>query len=274
MALKVQKGQALSIEAKGKWRVLPGGKVFGPAHSQFYLRGRLDDGKPFRVGGRFTLLVEKDGVLHLGMKEGGIYSNNSGSITVTIRVDKEQPTRTIRISFDSPRVAAQSLQYFYTPDPSKWQVAKGRLVARGRPASKLTYKTWFQEITRVTITGGIVLPSNKNFRVAIGPLNLIFNSELGTENRYGLAEHAKLASHKGHALTPGKVHVIVVEQTGDGDKVVVSVDRKTVYTTKTVLHGTVTVYPAFGNTIGIVGIEIVGKPDPNREVRGPSHRAR
>ena len=188
-----------------------------------------------------------------------------------VKSTPQPKTRTIGISFDSPRVAAQSLQRFYTQDPSKWQVAKGKIVGHG-PGGILTYKTWFQEITKVTIKGGIVLPSRTNFRVAVGPINLIFNWEGGWQNCYGHAKAKSLTKHKGHALKPGKLHTIVVEQTGE--KVIVSVDGKTVYTTKAVLHGTVTVYPYNSNTIGIVEIEITGKPDRNREVRGPSHRLR
>jgi hypothetical protein len=80
----VRKGQKLRITASGRWRIMPRGKWHGPDGRQFFLRGRLDDGQPFRVGADITIEIKRDGVLHLGMYEGGKYSNNRGGITVTI----------------------------------------------------------------------------------------------------------------------------------------------------------------------------------------------
>jgi len=80
----VRKGQKLHITATGRWRVMPRGKWHGPDGGKFYLQGRLDDGQPFRVGADITIEIKRDGVLHLGMFEGGKYSNNRGGITVTI----------------------------------------------------------------------------------------------------------------------------------------------------------------------------------------------
>jgi hypothetical protein len=80
----VIKGQKLRIKASGRWRIMPKGKWHGPNGKDFHLRGRFDDGEPFRVGHGITLDIAKDGMLHLGMYEGGKYSNNRGGITVTI----------------------------------------------------------------------------------------------------------------------------------------------------------------------------------------------
>jgi len=80
----VRKGQKLRITASGRWRIMPKGKWHGPGDRRFYFRGRLDDGEAFRVGTGITIDITRDGVLHLGMHEGGRYSNNRGSISVTI----------------------------------------------------------------------------------------------------------------------------------------------------------------------------------------------
>jgi len=80
----VRRGQKLRITATGRWRIMPKGKWHGPNGRHFYLRGRLDDGAPFRVGAGITIDIAQDGVLHLGMFEGGKYHNNRGSITVTV----------------------------------------------------------------------------------------------------------------------------------------------------------------------------------------------
>ena len=83
-SINVRKGQRLHITATGRWRILRGGKWHGPGDQSFYLRGRLGDGEPFKIGADYTLEVQEDGILHLGMNEGGTYANNSGSITVAI----------------------------------------------------------------------------------------------------------------------------------------------------------------------------------------------
>jgi len=84
----VLKGQKLRVTASGRWRILPRGKWHGPGSGSFFLRGRLDEGQPFRVGADLTIEIKADGVLHLGMFEGGKYSNNRGSITVKIEIVK------------------------------------------------------------------------------------------------------------------------------------------------------------------------------------------
>jgi hypothetical protein len=82
--MPVTKGDRFRIVATGTWRVLPRGKQYGPDSAEFYLQGRLGSGEPFRVGAEYTLVVREEATLHLGMREDGIYSNNSGKITVTI----------------------------------------------------------------------------------------------------------------------------------------------------------------------------------------------
>lgn len=86
LSFKVKRGQILEITAEGRWRVRRGGRWRGPDDSGFFLRGRIGGGKIFKVGSRYTLEILADGVLHLGMNEGGTYANNSGKITVTIQV--------------------------------------------------------------------------------------------------------------------------------------------------------------------------------------------
>lgn len=85
-SMKVTKGQTLQITAAGKWRILPRGKQHGPNAEKFYFQGRLGEGKPFKIGAKFTLRVEEDSVLRLGIREGGNYDNNSGKVLVTIQV--------------------------------------------------------------------------------------------------------------------------------------------------------------------------------------------
>jgi hypothetical protein len=83
-SVKVTKGQKIRITATGRWRIFPGGRWRGPNDAAFYLQGRLDDGKPFRVGSDLTLDVKADAILYLGMREGGRYGNNRGEIQVVL----------------------------------------------------------------------------------------------------------------------------------------------------------------------------------------------
>lgn len=193
---------------------------------------------------------------------------------------------TVRIEFKEAKV----LERFVTPTSEAWRVADGKLIGRGIGANEkpfLTYKTYFKQISKVVIKGS-ALPAEKvilnergragpiiidkparstNFRVGVGVINLIFNWEVRDENLYRNGE--AITVQKGHALTPGKDHTIVVEQVGKD--VVVRVDKTEVYTTKANLDGTVTVYPAHGSTITVSEIYITGVPEPGREVRGHSH---
>ncbi len=196
---------------------------------------------------------------------------------------------TTQIRFNSPRV----LQDFYTKSPNAWRIEDGRLIgsATGRDEKPfLTYNKYFKKISKVVIKGSVaseteserisrgkfvthgislgpIKRSSTNFRIGVGTINLIFNWEMADENHYRNGEDCTV--QKGHALTPGKEHTIVVEQVGAG--VVVSVDGKPIYTTQATLDGTVTVYPAHGSEISVSDIDIEGLGDPGRKVLGHSH---
>ncbi len=191
----------------------------------------------------------------------------------------------IQLRFNSPKMLGQ----FVTPTAEAWRVENGRLIGEAVKHNQkpfLTYKTYFKEISKVVIKGSVVPPSPReviprgrwglrasatarstNFRVSVGTINLIFNWEVRDENHYRNDQVCTV--QKGHVLRPGKEHTIVIEQVGK--TVVVSVDKKEVYTTEATLDGTVTVYPAHGSTIRVSEIDITGVADPEREVRGHSH---
>ena len=83
--MQVYQGEKLQVIADGSWRVFPGARWRGPGDSAFYLRGRLDNGEPFKVGKEWSVTIRRNAVLYLGMNEGGTYDNNSGNIEVKIR---------------------------------------------------------------------------------------------------------------------------------------------------------------------------------------------
>jgi len=190
-------------------------------------------------------------------------------------------SRTARIVPSS----ADVLDLFASKYPPAWRVEDGQLIGEGigpqeRPL--LTCKTWFDSISRVEIRGSVdpapgpyrrpiprdlSAPVSTNFRVGVGPINLIFNWELADRNHY--RNGSEILITRGHALTPGTEHTIVIEQRGS--EVTVSVAGKVVYTAETRLYGTVTVYPAHGSRIRVSQITIDGVPDPTRQETGHSH---
>jgi Ca2+-binding EF-hand superfamily protein len=152
---------------------------------------------------------------------------------------------------------------------AEWKVVDNELIGISRrgDGSRFTYKTYYSSIKLVRIRGRIVPPAKNNFRIAVGPINMILNWECADEN--GFHDGRKGGSVKGHALTPGKMHTIVVAQ--KGKEAIVSIDGKEIYRSEAKLEGTVTVYPALGSTIAISDIDIDGTPVPGRNVFRHSH---
>lgn len=205
----------------------------------------------------------------------GMYTASLPLVAPTVK-----PEPVTRIHFPS----AGMLCRFTTAIPEAWAVVDENLVGCDigpGNAPLLTYRTHFKKISKVVVEG-MVLPAamtevkapglfsrrrSTNFRLSVGPINLIFNWEIRNENHYRNGEVYTLQS--GHALVPGKWHAIAVEQIGKD--AVVSVDGRRVYTTQATLAGTVTIYPAHGSTIRVSEIDITGVPDPGRHVSGHSH---
>ncbi|MCE5328226.1 MAG: hypothetical protein LLG01_17620 [Planctomycetaceae bacterium] len=92
-----QKGQIVFIKARGLWKIRDAhgtctadGRVFDWSGEVVMgaLRGRVGQGKPFKVGSNLRLEVPQDGVLELGMDAGDndyAYEKNSGQLSVTVR---------------------------------------------------------------------------------------------------------------------------------------------------------------------------------------------
>ena len=128
----------------------------------------------------------------------------------------------------------------------------------------------WRSIERVTIRGGIHSGDNLNFRVAIGPLNILINWELAEESHIYLGEQR--AHTCGHLFEKGREHELCVLHVAD--TVLVMVDGKTVCSFPGHLEGTVSVYPAVGSEIFVKQIRVRGEPDLRTPVTGTSHPAR
>jgi hypothetical protein len=155
------------------------------------------------------------------------------------------------------------LRNFRSTHPGAWRVEDSEAVGTspGKGVTcELTYDKHFKSIRKVLIQGRIVGPRNENFRLAVGPIHLIFNWELADQNHFRNGRARTVLP--GHALTAGKTHSIAVSQ--EKECVVVSVDNREVYRTEATLAGTVTLQAAEGSTIAVSRIVIDGDVDPQR----------
>src|SRR4029453_492100 len=172
-----------------------------------------------------------------------------------------------RIDFKSP----QALNQFVLAEaPGRsWRIKGGSLYISG-DAAYTTLRTHYKAISSLTIRGGIEAPDGRNFRVSVGPINMILNWELADQNHFRNGENAPPpAISEPHALVPAKLQEIQVLQ--DGEKVVVKVNGKQEYSVNANLEGTLTIYP-HGSTIVVQEISIAGEVDPTRTVTEASHK--
>jgi hypothetical protein len=151
----------------------------------------------------------------------------------------------------------------------KWLVDGGVLHIEGGFAHT-TYRTYFKSIKSVTIRGGIQSLEGRNFRVSIGPLNMILNWEGADQNHYRLGEalSAPIVTEP-HALAPGRIQEITVRQ--DGNDVIVEINGQRQCSLAGELEGTVSVYSA-SSAIFVQEIVVEGEVEPARKVTEPSHR--
>ena len=150
----------------------------------------------------------------------------------------------------------------------EWSVAEGEL--RGRSlgqevATRATSRFAWKKIDAVTIRGGIRSADGLNFRVAVGPVNVLLNWEVADENHAWFGDSRMTTSPR--ALRTGNEHTIVLRQCGDD--VTVAVDGKELFAAPAQLCGTISVYPAIGSEIFVRSIDVVGDVDLNTVVTGP-----
>lgn len=150
----------------------------------------------------------------------------------------------------------------------EWTVADGEL--RGRSlgpdvATRATTRFAWRTIDSVTIRGGIRSADGLNFRLAVGPVNVLLNWECADQNHAWFGEARQTSSPR--ALRGGHEHTIVVRQCGDD--VVVAVDGTELICGPARLAGTVSVYPAIGSEIFVRSIDVVGDVDLGTVVTGP-----
>jgi hypothetical protein len=172
-----------------------------------------------------------------------------------------------RIRFSSP----ESLKAFLPTSALQVAIRNGTVVLGANTGARrvpLVYNGYFEEIKSVRIVGGIVPPAKGSFRMSVGPVSMILNWENADENHFRCVDGGRSGVVRPHVLVPGKFHEIVVQQ--DGDKAVVSVDGKSLYTCVTKLNGAISIY-TYKSAIAVREIVVEGKVDPNKKVTGPSH---
>lgn len=153
----------------------------------------------------------------------------------------------------------------------KWVVESSRAVGtqQGPDYAYLTWPVYYGSISSVTVRGGIRSAGNRNFRVAVGHVTTILNWEMRETNVF---HSGRIREEVGTpALSPGTDHEIRFIQ--EGEVVRVYVDGRELWSTRTRLTGTVTVYPAVGSTIEVMSVVIRGRRVPWIPVNGPSQPA-
>lgn len=150
----------------------------------------------------------------------------------------------------------------------EWAIAENEL--RGKSlgpdvATRATTRFAWRKIDAVTIRGGIRSGDGLNFRLAVGPVNVLLNWE-GADQDLAYFGDVQLPPHVPRALVQGREHTIVVRQCGRD--AVVAVDGRELFSAPAQLSGTITVYPAIGSEIFVKSIDVVGDPDVGKVVTG------
>jgi hypothetical protein len=172
--------------------------------------------------------------------------------------------------FDSRQAADKAL---LLEQPEAWRVEDGELIGTEGPGEKLaaSVKLRTGRISAVTVRGRILPSAKHNFRMAVGPVTLIFNWERAAECHFRY--HEKLTVVRGNLLVPGREHQITVRQLTK-KSIEVLVDGRRVWITHGRLSGTITVY-THESSIGIREVRVLGTSgglDLDPRSFKPSHR--
>ncbi len=161
---------------------------------------------------------------------------------------------------------------FILAQPEAWRVVDEELIGTERhdEALEATLAWKLDRISAVTVRGRIRANSKHNFRLSVGPVNLIFNWELARQCHFRYDDD--LTVIRGDLLKPGREHEITVRQL-TAKSIEVTVDGKRVWITHGRLWGTVTIYP-YQSSIGIREVRVLGKSAGplDRTTGRPSHR--
>jgi hypothetical protein len=129
-----------------------------------------------------------------------------------------------------------------------------------------TLATSYRSMTQVTLRARIVPPAKNNLRYWVGNLHFIFNHEVGVRTEFRVGPSMVVMNRR--YLTPGKEHEITLKQ--EGPKVILTIDGQKEWEAETMLSGTVSIQAAWGTTLGIREIQVIGTPDPSIKVVPPS----
>jgi hypothetical protein len=153
----------------------------------------------------------------------------------------------------------------------QWGVRNGYLLMSNNPDATYvaTYREYFKSMASVTIRGGLVPPNKHNFRVSVGPINIILNWEGGGENHFRGPTSETPTVSRPQVLVPGMIQEIQIRQ--DGEKIEVLIDGRPHFATKGGLEGTVSIYCNSG-PITVQSLIIEGEVDGGKKVTGPSHQ--
>jgi len=139
----------------------------------------------------------------------------------------------------------------------KWSTKDGKLIGKADGANNFaTHRIQFSVTSTVVIRGGITSKEGLNFRCKAGDVNLLLNWEVEPQNHLWLNGTCHRTTPP--ALTAGEEHTILIFS--DGGNAHVCIDDQHLWTVRSYLPGTVSVYPALGSEIAVSEILVNGTP--------------
>lgn len=139
----------------------------------------------------------------------------------------------------------------------KWRTKDGKLVGKANGANNFaTHRINFSTASTIVIRGSITSKEGLNFRCKAGDVNLLLNWEVEPQNHLWLNGTCHRTTPP--ALTAGEEHTILIFS--DGSNAHICIDDRHLWTVKSYLAGTVSVYPALGSEIAVSEILVDGTP--------------
>jgi hypothetical protein len=142
-----------------------------------------------------------------------------------------------------------------------YALEQGRLVLRASARGALSMATAresYDSISSIRVRGLILPPNKANLRVRVGEYGFVFNLLMNNQNAV-IAKGKYVRTNSPHALTPGTLHEVLIEQVGP--EVKVAVDGKPLYNFTGTLAGEVSVL-TMQSAIAIEEVRIEGTPAP------------
>lgn len=146
------------------------------------------------------------------------------------------------------------------PTDGVWSIKNGELLLRSPNPIKnavVSVPDEFESVQEVRIEGRTVQPPKSSLRITSGNVYIILNWEDANENHI-LVNGRRAGNTSPHVLSPNKPHDIAIKQVGE--KVMVSVSGKEVFTANGRLATPINVGSSGSGVVGVKKIVVTGNP--------------